>query len=554
MNTIENHLKTIYPNQFEYTLNEINDLIKKYAFVSPKSYPRLSEKDTMLITYADSINGDNYSLSSFIEFLNTYIHKRISIIHFLPFYPFSSDDGFSVVDYYTLRKDIGSWDNIKSLGTKYDMMFDAVVNHISKESNWFKEWTEGNKEYRNYFIQKENNFNYSNVVRPRKSPLFYEYNQGSKTIKLWATFSEDQIDLNFRNPQVLLEIIEVILFYVSKGARLIRLDAIGFLWKESGTTCMHLKETHAVVKLIKQVISKVTANVLLITETNVPHRENISYFGNDDEADLVYQFTLPPLALYSIITSSTGKLTKWLKSLEEESIGNNTYFNFLASHDGIGLRGIEGILNETERDILINNTIDNKGYLSYKRNSDGTETVYEMNITYFDAVKKQGATKNENYKRFLVTQVLLLSLKGLPGIYIHSLLSTQNDITAVEESGIRRRVNRHKYQLEEISKCMEDENRNQILETILSLIEIRKSSKAFNPYGIQETLSANDKLVVFNRIFENHLIKVVINFSNKEIIARDIAGFDIITKQEIKNIYILKPYEYLWIKSKRKCL
>lgn len=282
-------------------------------------------------------------------FLDREMEETISGVHLLPMFPYTSDDGFSVQDFREIDPELGTWKDIEALGENYDLMFDAVINHVSKSSVYFQEFLKGNEKYRNFFIVADPDEDYSSVTRPRALPLLTAFETADGEKYVWTTFSEDQIDLNYKEPAVLLEILDILLFYASKGARFLRFDAIGFAWKEKGTTCMHLPQTHELIKLMREVLEECAKGCTIITETNVPHKENISYFGDGtDEAGLVYQFPLPPLTLYSYIVGNAEKLTEWAASLEPTN-PQTTYFNFLASHDGIGMRPVEDILSEEER-------------------------------------------------------------------------------------------------------------------------------------------------------------------------------------------------------------
>lgn len=341
-----------------------------------------SEKDSVLITYGDQFQEPGIPpLRSLTEFLKGYIQDVISSVHILPFYPYSSDDGFSVIDFYQVDPNLGTWDEIADLGSDFQLMFDAVVNHISSQSEWFQGFKRGAKPYRDYFITVDPGTDLSQVVRPRALPLLTPVETSRGLQHVWTTFSDDQIDLNYANPEVLIEMIEVLLFYVERGAEIIRLDAIAYLWKEIGTPCLHLPETHAVVKLMRVVMDAVAPSVQLVTETNVPHEDNISYFGEllpgtlrSDEAQMVYQFPLAPLILHTFHQANTRALTDWAASLSTPSPGT-TFFNFIASHDGIGVNPARGILAEAEIQSLVERTKQHGGQVSYKTNPDRKSVV-----------------------------------------------------------------------------------------------------------------------------------------------------------------------------------
>ncbi len=390
-------------------------------------------------------------------------------------------------------------------------MFDAVINHISRESEWFQGFLQGEEPYLDFFITVEPDTDLSMVVRPRALPLLTEVetNEGSKHV--WTTFSEDQIDLNYANPQVLLEIVDLLLFYIEKGAEIIRLDAIAYLWKEIGTSSIHLPETHHVVKLFRAVLDAVAPEVILITETNVPHEENISYFGESlevsegaqqgDEAQMVYQFPLAPLILHTFRTGNSCALTEWAASLDTP-YSTATFFNFIASHDGIGVRPAEGLLNQEEIQALVDQTQAHGGEVSYKTNKDSSKSVYELNITLYDALNDPNKPDQEvDVKRFLASQVVMLSLAGVPGIYVHSLFGSRNCYECFEETGRARSINREKFQRELLEARLKDADSitSQVFSGYKQLLQMRRERPAFHPNGGQEILDLGDTVFAVTR-------------------------------------------------------
>jgi len=313
---------------------------------------------------------------------------------------------------------------------------------------------------------------------------------------VWTTFSEDQIDLNYAHPPVLLKVLEILLFYVEKGAQLIRLDAIAYLWKEVGTSCIHLEETHRVVKLMRCVLDAVAPGVTLITETNVPHEENISYFGQPlpeggtDEAQLVYQFPLPPLVMHSLLTGSARTLSAWAADLEAPP--QATFFNFTASHDGVGVMPARGLLSEGEVQALVDATLAHGGRVSYKTNPDGSRSVYELNISYFDALSDPAADELTEVQvdRFVTSQAIMLALAGVPGIYAHSLLGSQSWQEGVAQTGHNRTINREKLDRADLERELADPAslRSRVFPAYRRLLDARASDAAFHPEGSQRVL------------------------------------------------------------------
>jgi len=468
---------------------------------------RLTQRDAILITYGDQISEPGRApLQTLADFLETHLADAISGVHLLPFYPYSSDDGFSVIDYWQVNPDFGDWEDVTRVGRDYRLMFDAVINHISRSSAWFQAFLRDQEPYTDYFIVVDPNTDLSRVVRPRALPLLTPVETPSGTQHVWTTFSDDQFDLNYANPAVLLDIIDLLLFYVARGAEIIRLDAIAYLWKEIGAPCIHLPQTHAVVKLWRAVLDAVAPGVILITETNVPHQENISYFGDPlpsgdtDEAQLVYQFSLAPLVLYAFHTGDARPLTDWAASLELPA--SATFFNFIASHDGIGIRPAEGLLSPDQMQLLVDRTLAHDGQVSYKDNPDGSKSVYELNITLFDALNDPNVPQpGVDVRRFLASQAIMLSLAGVPGIYVHSLFGSRNCHPCVEETGRARSINRQKFRRAELEAQLADpaSTQRQVLRGYLHLLRQRAAQPTFHPHAGQRVLPLHAALFALAR-------------------------------------------------------
>ncbi len=487
---------------------------------------RLTERDAILITYGDQVTEPGKPpLQTLAEVLEKYVQGIVTGVHILPFFPYSSDDGFSITDYTVVNPDFGTWADIKRLGRNFRLMFDAVINHISARSKWFQEFLKGNPEFADYFIVVEEGTDLSQVVRPRALPLLTRVQTASGgqppprggdrggARLVWTTFSTDQIDLNYANPDVLLKIIEILLLYVEKGAEIIRLDAIAYLWKKIGTSCIHLEETHRVVKLFRAIFNAVAPHVIIITETNVPHQENISYFGDgSDEAQMVYQFSLPPLVLHAFHSGTASYLSRWAAGLSTPS-DSTTFFNFLASHDGIGVRPAEGILSPAEIQSLVERTLAHGGYVSYKTNPDGSQAVYELNISYFDALSDPGGPEplDLQVRRFLASQAIMLALAGVPGIYVHSLFGSRSYHAGVEQTGRYRSINREKFQRDELERQLADPSslRHKVFYPYLHLIRTRAAQRAFHPNGAQRVLFGNEALFTLLRTSPDGREKII---------------------------------------------
>jgi sucrose phosphorylase len=472
---------------------------------APAPQDRLSEDDVVLITYGDQFREPGRPpLQTLADVLTTTLQGVVSGVHILPFYPYSSDDGFSVIDYTVVDPQLGSWEDIERLRGSYRLMFDAVINHISARSAWFQAFLRGEPGAEARFIVMDPTTDLAQVTRPRTTPLLTPFETHAGTKYVWTTFSDDQIDLNYANPDVLLEIVDVLLLYVAHGASLIRLDAIGYLWKEVGTRCIHLPQTHRVVQLLRTVLDAVAPGVLLITETNVPHADNISYFGDGtNEAQLVYQFPLAPLVLNAFHSGSARHLTRWAAGLAVPS-ATTAFFNFLASHDGIGVVPASGILSAAEIADLVARAEAHGGHVSYKTNPDGSQSPYELNITLFDALSDPRDTTEglaRKIDRFLAANAIMLALQGVPGIYVHSLVGSQNYHEGVRQTGRFRSINREKWERAAFERQLADPTTraHAVFVRFADLIRKRRRERAFHPNGAQRVLAAGDALFTLLR-------------------------------------------------------
>jgi glucosylglycerate phosphorylase len=548
-------LRFLYGEQGDQVLERVENLLKEYQRVpgDGTAKPWVTEDDVMLITYGDSVVRDGTApLASLHEFLNDYAKDTVSAVHILPFYPYTSDDGFSVVNYVEVNPALGDWDDVIRISRDFDLMFDGVINHISQSSEWFQGYLQGDEKYRHFFIEADPKLDYSMVTRPRNLPLLTRFATSRGDKHIWTTFSADQIDLNFRNPDVLIEILRVLFLYTHRGARYIRLDAIGFAWKKLGTTCMHLEEVHALVKLIREAVEKVSPGTIIITETNVPHKDNISYFGNGfDEAHMVYQFPLPPLTLFSFHTKNARKLLQWADGLEPTS-KHTAFFNFLASHDGIGMRPVEDILTHDEKQMMIRKTIEHGGRVSYRDNGDGTSSAYELNINYLDALTSPEETDVIRVSRSLAAHVILLSMAGVPGIYIHSFLGSRNDVRGAELSGINRRINREKLDQSALYKELKSDTlRRAFYERFSELIRLRRRMKAFSPLAEQRVVLLDDRVFSLERKHPDtgDRVIVLVNVSDDTVhLKTGYKGRDAIGGHVVDGEISLPPYGFMWIK------
>lgn len=502
---IEQSLRQLYSPQDSERLYEIiRDMITTNLGATQEFVLPLSERDAIVIAYGDHVTRPGEAPLATLYDTLVELDAAFTGLHILPFYPYSSDDGFSVIDYYAVDEHLGTWNDIDRLRQRYRLMFDAVLNHCSAQSAWFKAFLRGEAPYDRYFITMPPDTDLSKVVRPRTHPVLTPFETVSGTKYVWTTFSTDQVDLNVANPDVLLELLRILLFYVQRGAQMIRLDAIAYLWKEVGTTCIHLPQTHLIIQIIRKLIDRLSPRTILITETNVPHEENISYFGRgDNQAQMVYQFALPPLILHTMITGNTQHLSRWAASIRPVS-DKTTYFNFTSSHDGIGVRGVQGILSKEEINALVRTTQEHGGLVSYRSRSDGTQSPYELNITFFDAINHPDLTRDQPdvaVQRFLVSQAIKMAMVGVPGIYFGNLFGARNNLAGVRHTGRNRTINREKFDhnalLAEISG---NTLKARVLAGMRRLLVARTTQQAFHPLAEQIVLALHPGVFAVERL------------------------------------------------------
>ncbi len=465
---------------------------------------RLTERDAVLITYPDQVRAaGEVPLQTLCAFLRARAAGTVSAVHLLPFYPASSDDGFAIEDYMSVAPEFGTWRDVEAIGQDFDLMVDAVFNHMSAQGAWFQQFLADEPAFRDFFVTIDGEPDLTGVVRPRALPLVKEFESASGTRKVWTTFSPDQVDLNLANPEVLLALVEVLLFYVTCSARFIRLDAIAYLWKRIGTRCIHLEETHRVIQLMRAILDRAAPGVRLITETNVPHAENISYFGDGgNEAQMVYNFALPPLTLHAFRTGDARVLARWAGSLRAPS-PLSTFFNFLASHDGIGLNPARGLLSASEIDALVAGTLRRGGLISYKQNTDGSRSPYEMNINYLDALSAPDGVESDEVitRRFVTAHAVLLALPGVPGLYFHSLFGSRGDRAGADRSEMPRRINREKLDGPTLEETLRNPESlpHRVFEGLTQLLCVRRRLSAFDPSAPATVADPDPRLFVLHR-------------------------------------------------------
>lgn len=564
------HLNFIYPEGDNPALGK--QLINAMGLVGNIKAPiphhnNWDESDSILITYGNSIVKEGEKpLHTLHHFLNMQLQGVIEGVHILPFFPYSSDDGFSVIDYVTVNPSLGDWEDIQAIAKDYKLMADLVINHISSRSRWFENFKKRVDPGKDYFYEADPQADLTEVVRPRSSPLLTEVETLDGTRHVWCTFSADQVDLDFGNPQVLVEFVNIIRHYLDHGVKIFRMDAVAFLWKQPGTPSIHLQQTHEVIKLLRTLIEHHSPDAIIITETNVPNRENLTYFGNANEAHVIYNFSLPPLLVYTLLSGDCRHLKTWLMSMPPAQAGT-AYLNFIASHDGIGLRPLEGLLSDKERHRMVKCIKNFGGKVAMRKASEGHDKPYELNISLYDALKGSLNSESDQWReqRFICAHEIMLALEGIPAIYIHSFLGTENDYQRVEHTGRNRSINRHIWDeqvlLDKLSDC--ESHHHRIFTALKKRIQIRRQQAAFHPNATQFTLHMGTQVFAFWRQSIDRSQSIfclsnitdqpqVINLADINLIStnhwRDLIGgtsFDDLGSQ-----LELAPYQTVWISNR----
>jgi len=545
----------------DHLKNQIIQIIKKFNQNYSKKKLTISEKTSLVICYGDNINSNQKSsIQVFQNFFKKNLNKYFDAIHFLPFYPSSSDSGFAVKDHYKIEKRIGKWSDIKKISKSNHVMADIVINHSSARGLWFKNFLKKKRPGKDYFLTINSKFNTSKVVRPRDHKLLKKIDIFKKSDYLWRTFSADQIDLDFNNPSVLLRFIKIMIHLVNNGVTIFRLDAIAYLWKKNGTNCINLRQTHEIVKIFRLITNLLNVETIIITETNLPEKENLSYFGKNDEANWIYNFSLPPLLIHAFLFENSSYLNKWSKNLPNAKF-QNSYLNFIASHDGIGMRPTEGILNKRSLNNFLKRLKKNGSKFSYRKVQNKSRKVYEANITVFDALKKSDFDPNGKFflERYVAAHAIMISFEGIPAVYFNSLFGKANDEAKYVITGNNRDVNRYKWNHKNITKKLSEKASKQSIfyQSLGKLLEIKRKQKAFHPNAKRLNINLGPKLFCFKRISldKKQSIISITNCSSVNQYPRldqKYCKWKNIIDPKIKSLnksLKLKPFETMWLSN-----
>ncbi|HKL37791.1 MAG TPA: hypothetical protein VJ876_02785 [Bacteroidales bacterium] len=506
---IKNLLLNIYPEEklTQEFLDRLYALIEEHLEEVTCGLTKWDQTDTVLITNGGSIvNAEEPPLQTLQKFLRQHLRDVIRCVHILPFFSYSNSDG-SGIDGYRVDPALGSWQDIEAIHQDFDLMMDLVTNPESGQRQGFHNYPEGRSPEKDLFI----------------------------------------------------EMLRVLFYYIHQGARIISLDDVASLWKDQDTAFTRQPQSHHIVKLIRELAELINPDCIILTETNMPARQNISSFShNFDEAHMIYQSPLPPLLLRAMHTGDATLLSRWATTIPETD-EENTFLNFTASHDAIDVRPLEGILPEDELNRMVEQMKDFGGCLETQ--SDGSESPYEINITWFDAMK--GTTHGINglqKERFLCSQTIMMEMKGIPAFYLHALTATENDHKEGVGTGKNRNINPKKRHLEELEERLNNRNHpaHQIFHELKRLIGIRNGQPAFNPNAAQKVLELGPEFFVLRRMQEpGETLWAVSNVTPRQRqvdlsrINSRVSLHDLISEKNFQpdQTVALDPYQTLWLKQ-----
>ena len=537
---LQANLRHLYGPRADGVREELEELWQRHGLdasaaeaaseAAPEAVRMPGAGDVALIAYADSIGGAVGSpLAALRRFVRRYLPAgTINTVHLLPFYPWDTDRGFSVQDYRAVDRRNGTWEEIEALAGEFDhLMVDLVINHASLDNPLVQGALTGDLRYRDFVIRFDDGeqpdaSELAALTRPRPDPVLTRYNlvatgghtratfdppategapDGEAPVGVggwvWTTFSRPpnadgsaatrQVDLNFRNPRVLLEMLEVLLCYRGHGADWVRLDAAGYMWKELGTASIHHPNTHRLLQVLRDALAG-RADLVSVAEVNEPQDTILPYLGSPDagvESDLVYQFAHFPLAVHALHSGDASHYKRWLGT--QEPFGGRQFITVFGSHDGMGRKPVLGLLPDADLERMVQDLVSGHGALpNYARQGGGGRIIYELCATPWSLINRAGAGEPLHLQvdRYVACAALGLVLRGVPAFYINGLLGVPNrlDPGQLDEN---RSINREQFDEAALYAELDDRGGQMalVLERLLHLIAVRAAEPAFDAGG-----------------------------------------------------------------------
>lgn len=446
--------------------------------------------NVQLITYVDRMSGGN--LNDLNHVLKSEFPNLFAGIHLLPFYyPIDgSDAGFDPINHAQVDPRLGEWSDIRSLGDDYELMADLIVNHMSAQSEEFKDVLENGRdsEFWELFLTKESVFpdglsseHQQTIYRPRPGSCFTEYQLASgETVEFWTTFTGNQIDINVESIAGKAYLSKILTQFSEANIKMIRLDAAGYAIKRAGTNCFMLDETFTFIQQLAAEAKRL--GIVTLVEIHSYYQTQIEIAKR---VNLVYDFALPPLILHTLFKQDATALVTWLKKSPKNCI------TVLDTHDGIGIidvgpmDGKPGLLTEEEINDLVETMHQKTNGESLKATGNAANNVdlYQVNSSYFSALGSDPSS-------YLVARAIQFFAPGTPQVYYGGLLAEDNDMNLLSSSNVGRDINRPYLDLVSIKQA----RNKKVVSGLEKLIRLRNSSTAFTgEFSIENT---NDTLIM----------------------------------------------------------
>ena len=440
--------------------------------------PRPNTTAPVLITYADRLAGD---IDGLVALLDGPLSGAFVGVHLLPFFvPIDgADAGFDPVDHTAVDPRVGSWESVARLASRYELMADVIVNHVSAQSAPFLDWlARGDASpHAAMFLTPQHVFgdppgpaDVAAIYRPRPTSPFSDVvlADGSQQT-VWTTFTDQQIDIDVEHPLGWAYLVAILDRFATAGITTVRLDAVGYAIKRPGTSCFMLPETMVFIERLTDACHDRSIDVLVEM-----HGHHLDQLAIADRVDLVYDFALPPLTLDALTTGDGGPLRRWIEMRPPNAI------NVLDTHDGIGVIDVgvdardptrPGLLPPPRIDRLVEGIHDRSGGVSRAATGSAASNVdlYQVNCTFYDALGRDDG-------RYLAARAIQCMLPGTPQIYYVGLLAGLNDVELLERTGVGRDVNRHHYSPTEIDVALA----RPVVQRLLALLRWRACEPAFD--------------------------------------------------------------------------
>ncbi len=427
------------------------------------------KNEIMLITYGDSM-GRN--LKELKQALDRHFVRAVGGVHILPFFPSSADRGFAPIQYDKVDEKLGTFDDVKAISEDYPVMFDFMVNHISRSSLYYRDFQE-NKDgspYRDFFIRYKDFWDKGEPTpeqvgliykrKPRAPYIEVEFADGTSE-KIWCTFSEEQVDLNVESPVTKAFIQDTLRHMCRRGASMIRLDAFAYAVKKPNTSCFFVEpQVWDLLYEIEEIVKPYGVEILPEIHEHYSIQQKIA-----EKGFWVYDFALPMLVLHALYTGRGDHLKHWL------DICPRKQFTTLDTHDGIGVVDVKDLLSDEEieetKEMLFAKGANVKKI--YNTAAYNNLDIYQINCTYYSALGNRD-------QAYLLARAIQFFAPGIPQVYYVGLLAGANDIALMESSRQGRDINRHYYTMEEIEEAV----KRPVVQKLRELMIFRNEFPAFS--------------------------------------------------------------------------